>query len=90
MENLGNIFTQLLPLIVLVAIFYFLMIRPQQTHAKRHKEMIASLDKGDRVVTSGGFIVEIVKREEEFFMVRLNDTTLVKLSKDYIAKKIER
>lgn len=90
MENLGNILTQLLPLIVLVAIFYFLIIRPQQTQAKRHKEMIASLDKGDRVVTSGGFIVEVVKREEEFFMVRLNDDTLVKLSKDYVAKKIER
>ncbi|MBX7491334.1 preprotein translocase subunit YajC [Helicobacter turcicus] len=88
MENAGNIFTQLLPLIVLIAIFYFLIIRPQQTQAKRHREMIASLDKGDKIVTSGGFIVEIVKREEEFFMVRLNDDTLVKLSKDYVAKKI--
>ncbi|WP_299547388.1 preprotein translocase subunit YajC [uncultured Helicobacter sp.] len=90
MENAGNIFTQLLPLIVLIAIFYFLIIRPQQTQAKRHREMIASLDKGDKVVTSGGFIVEIVKREEGFFMVRLNDDTLVKLSKDYVAKKIEQ
>lgn len=90
MENAGNIFTQLLPLIVLIAIFYFLIIRPQQTQAKRHREMIANLDKGDRVVTSGGFIVEIVKKEEEFFMVRLNDDTLVKLSKDYVAKKIEQ
>ncbi|EEO26741.1 preprotein translocase subunit YajC [Helicobacter winghamensis] len=90
MENAGNIFTQLLPLIVLIAIFYFLIIRPQQTQAKRHREMIANLDKGDKVVTSGGFIVEIVKKEEEFFMVRLNDDTLVKLSKDYVAKKIEQ
>ncbi|WP_279128732.1 preprotein translocase subunit YajC [Helicobacter winghamensis] len=90
MENAGNIFTQLLPLIVLIAIFYFLIIRPQQTQAKRHREMIANLDKGDRVVTSGGFIVEIVKKEEEFFMVRLNDDTLVKLSKDYVVKKIEQ
>lgn len=90
MENAGNIFTQLLPLIVLIAIFYFLIIRPQQTQAKRHREMIANLDKGDKVVTSGGFIVEIVKKEEEFFMVRLNDDALVKLSKDYVAKKIEQ
>ncbi|TLD85249.1 preprotein translocase subunit YajC [Helicobacter sp. MIT 11-5569] len=90
MENAGNILTQLLPLIVLIAIFYFLIIRPQQTQAKRHREMIASLDKGDKIVTSGGFIVEVVKKEEEFFMVRLNDDTLVKLSKDYVAKKIEQ
>ena len=90
MENAGNVLTQLLPLIVLVAIFYFLIIRPQQKKARKHKEMIANLDKGDKVVTSGGFIVEVVKKEEEFFMVRLNDDTIVKLAKDYVAKKIEQ
>ena len=89
MENAGNIFTQLLPLIVLITIFYFLIIRPQQKQAKNHREMIASLDKGDKIVTSGGFIVEVVKREEDYFMVRLNDDTIVKLAKDYVAKKAE-
>ena len=89
MENAGNIFTQLLPLIVLIAIFYFLIIRPQQKQAKNHREMIASLDKGDKIVTSGGFIVEVVKREEDYFMVRLNDATIVQLAKDYVAKKAE-
>ena len=90
MENAGNVLPQLLPLIVLVAIFYFLIIRPQQTQARKHKEMIANLDKGDKIVTSGGFIVEVVKKEEEFFMVRLNDDTIVKLAKDYVAKKVEQ
>ena len=90
MENAGNVLTQLLPLIVLVAIFYFLIIRAQQTQARKHKEMIANLDKGDKIVTSGGFIVEVVKKEEEFFMVRLNDDTIVKLAKDYVAKKVEQ
>ena len=89
MENAGNIFTQLLPLIVLIAIFYFLIIRPQQKQAKNHREMIASLDKGDNIVTRGGFFVEVVKREEDYFMVRLNDDTIVKLAKDYVAKKAE-
>ena len=90
MENAGNVLTQLLPLIVLVAIFYFLIIRPQQTQARKHKEMLANVDKGDKIVTSGGFIVEVVKKEEEFFMVRLNDDTIVKLAKDYVAKKVEQ
>ncbi|MDE5926555.1 MAG: preprotein translocase subunit YajC [Helicobacter sp.] len=90
MENIGNTLAQLLPLIVLIAIFYLLIIRPQQTQAKKHREMVAALDKGDKIVTSGGFIVEIVKREEEFFMVRLNDDTIVKLAKDYVAKKLEQ
>ena len=61
MENAGNIFTQLLPLVVLIAIFYFLIIRPQQKQAKNHREMIASLSKGDKIVTTGGFIAEVVK-----------------------------
>ena len=90
MENAENIFMQLLPLIVLIAIFYFLIIRPQQKQAKNHKEMITALDKGDKVITSGGFIVEVVKREEDHFMVRLNDDTIVKLAKDYVAKKFEQ
>lgn len=89
MENIGNTLAQLLPLIVLIAIFYLLIIRPQQTQAKKHREMVAALDKGDKIITSGGFIVEIVKREE-FFMVRLNDDTIVKLAKDYVAKKFEQ
>lgn len=90
MENIGNTLSQLLPLIVLIAIFYLLIIRPQQTQAKKHREMVAALDKGDKIVTSGGFIVEIVKKEEEFFMVRLNDDTIVKLAKDYVARKFEQ
>ncbi|CAM2846012.1 preprotein translocase subunit YajC [Helicobacter burdigaliensis] len=90
MENIGNTLTQLLPLVVLIAIFYFLIIRPQQKQAKNHRDMIASLDKGDKVVTSGGFIVEVVKKEEDYFMVRLNDDTIVKLAKDYVAKKVEK
>ncbi len=90
MENIGNTLAQLLPLIVLIAIFYLLIIRPQQTQAKKHREMVAALDKGDKIITSGGFIVEIVKREEEFFMVRLDDDTIVKLAKDYVAKKFEQ
>ena len=89
MENAGNIFTQLLPLVVLIAIFYFLIIRPQQKQAKNHREMIASLSKGDKIVTTGGFIAEVVKREEEDFMVRVNEETIVKLAKDYVAKKAE-
>ena len=51
--------------------------------------MIASLNKGDKIVTTGGFIAEVVKREEDYFMVRLNEDTIVKLAKDYVAKKAE-
>ena len=89
MESQGNFLASMLPLLVLFGIFYFLIIRPQQKQAKQHKEMIESLKKGDKIVTTGGLIVEIVKPEEDFIKVKLNDDTIAKLSKEYVAKKIE-
>ncbi|WP_201351789.1 preprotein translocase subunit YajC [Hydrogenimonas urashimensis] len=85
----GGILASLFPLLILFAIFYFLVIRPQQKQAKQHKEMIASLKKGDRIVTSGGLIAEVVKPEEDFIKVKLNDETIVKLVPDYVARKFE-
>jgi preprotein translocase subunit YajC len=85
MEMLG----QLLPFIFLIAIMYFIIIRPQQQQAKRHKEMLESLEKGDKVVTNGGFIVEIKKVEEKFFSVKMNDEVVARLDKDAVARKFE-
>jgi preprotein translocase subunit YajC len=79
----------LLPLIVLFGIFYFLVIRPQQKQAKAHKEMLAAIKKGDKIITNGGLICEVVKPEEDFIKVKLNDDTVVKISRDYIAKKVD-
>ncbi len=86
----ADIFQSLLPLIVLFAIFYFLVIRPQQKQAKTHKDMLGALKKGDKVITNGGLIGEVVKPEEDFIKVKLNDDTVVKVSREYIAKKIEK
>jgi len=85
----SNILASLFPLLVLFAIFYFLVIRPQQKQAKQHKEMVASLKKGDKIVTTGGLIAEVVKPEEDFIKVKLNDDTIVKIVPDYVARKIE-
>lgn len=79
----------LLPLIVLFGIFYLLIIRPQQKQQKDHRDMIASLQKGDKIVTSGGLIVEIAKVEEKFLSVKLNDDTLARVSREFVAKKYD-
>jgi len=89
MQGQENIFASLLPLIVLFGIFYFLIIRPQQKQAKAHKEMLEALTKGDKIVTNGGLMCEVVKAEEEFIKVKLNDETIVKVARDFIAKKQE-
>jgi len=54
-------FAQFIPLILIFVIFYFFLIRPQQKKIKDHKLMVASLKRGDRVVTAGGIVGEIDK-----------------------------
>lgn len=89
MQGGSDILASFLPLVVLFAIFYFLVIRPQQKQAKSHKEMIANLKKGDKVITNGGLICEVIKPEEDFIKVKLNDEVVIKVSREYIAKKID-
>jgi preprotein translocase subunit YajC len=68
---------------------YFVIIRPQQNEAKAKAAMLEALKKGDKVVTNGGFIVVVQKVEEDFLSVKMNSDTIVKITKDAIAKKFE-
>ncbi len=81
--------TQLLPFVFLIAIMYFVIIRPQQQQAKKHAEMLNALTKGDKVVTNGGLIVEIKKIEETFYTVKFNNDVEGRLVKDAVARKFE-
>jgi len=56
--------TQFLPLVLIFAVFYFLLIRPQQTRQKELKSMIAGLRRGDRVVTAGGILATVARVKE--------------------------
>lgn len=84
----NSILTSLLPLVVLFAIFYFLVIRPQQKQAKAHKQMLESLQKGDKIITNGGLICEVVKPEDDFIKVKLNeDNVTAKIFKRIYSKE---
>jgi preprotein translocase subunit YajC len=85
----ANFITSFLPLIILFAIFYFLVIRPQQQQVKKHREMIENLQKGDKLVTNGGLIGEVVKVEEGFFKISLGDKIEVRLDKESVLRKVE-
>ena len=85
----GSAIGSFLPLIILFAIFYFLIIRPQQKAQKTHKAMLEALTKGDKIITTGGLIAVIVKTEEDFIKIKLNDDTIVKLDRDSVTKKVE-
>ena len=58
-------FAQFVPLILIFAIMYFLLIRPQQKKMKEHQAMVAALRRGDQVVTQGGVIGKVVKVKDD-------------------------
>lgn len=68
---------------------YFLIIRPQQKQAKDHKAMVDALAKGDKIVTSGGIKCSVVKTNEDFITVKLNDEVMVELDKQFVARKLD-
>ena len=58
---MGEMFVQLMPLFLIFAIFYFLLIRPQQKKAKQHKEMVAAIQRGDKILSSGGMRGKVIR-----------------------------
>ena len=80
----GDALMQFMPLILMLAIFYFLLIRPQQKRAKEHKGMLQALKKGDTVITNAGFIARIIDIDEDILTVDLGTTT-VQLGRAYVA-----
>lgn len=84
-----GILTSLIPFIAIFAIFYFLFIRPQKNQQKKHKEMLEALKAGDKVVSYGGIMCEIIKVDEKFFTIRSGESVM-QLVKEYVAYKVEQ
>lgn len=84
----GNPIVAFLPLIIIFAIFYFLLIRPQQKRAKEHQNFLANLKKGDEVVTNGGLIGRIVSLTDDVVTLEIAEKVRVKVLRNQIAGSI--
>ena len=80
----GGGFTAFVPLILMFAIFYFLLIRPQQKKAKEHQAMINALKKGDRVITSGGIHGRITTVDDTTVTLEVAEKVKIKVSRGNI------
>ncbi|MBW2039618.1 MAG: preprotein translocase subunit YajC [Deltaproteobacteria bacterium] len=78
-------FAAFIPLILLFAIFYFILIRPQQKRAKEHKQLLANIRKGDKVVTTGGLYGTITNLTDSVVTLEIADKVKVKVGRNYIA-----
>jgi len=72
-------------LIALFAVFYFVLIRPQSKRQKEHKAMVASLSKGDEVVTNGGLLGKITNVGDSFVTLEVTEGTQVKVQSMAVA-----
>jgi preprotein translocase subunit YajC len=80
-----NALMQLLPLILIFVVFYFLLIRPQAKRAKEHKAMVAALAVGDEVVTSGGILGKVTEAGEQFLTVEVAEGVRVKVQRHTVS-----
>ncbi|GAB4243950.1 MAG: hypothetical protein Kow00122_00140 [Thermoleophilia bacterium] len=84
----GNIGLLALYVLGFIAIFYFMAIRPQQKQRRAHDELVASVRKGDRVVTAGGIFGTIKRTDENAVMLEVAKGVTIKLAKRAIAEVI--
>ena len=88
----GSAFASFVPLILIFAIMYFLLIRPQQKKLKEHQAMVAGLRRGDRVVTQGGIVGKVtrVKEDETEIEVEIAQGVKVNVIRSTIAQVLSK
>jgi len=75
----GGLAVFMIQIAALIAIFYFMLIRPQRRQQERHRQLLASLQRGDRVVTSGGIVGEVVHLKDDEVTVKSGESRFVVL-----------
>ena len=87
----GGVIAQFIPFILIFAIMYFLLIRPQQQKLKRHQEMVKALRRGDQIVTQGGLIGKVSKvKDEGEVEVELAQGVTVRVVRSTIAQVVNK
>ncbi len=80
----------ILPMILIFAVFYFLLIRPQQKRSKEHKAMVATISKGDEIVTNGGALGKVTAVDDNFVSVEIAAGVTIKVQRMAIAQMMPK
>jgi len=88
----GNPIAALLPFFAIIIIMYLLMILPQQRRQKEHRKMLDNLQKGDKVVTSGGVFgtVSGIKEKEKTVLLKVSENTKIEILRSSIAQVLKK
>ncbi len=88
----GNPFLSFLPLLLIIFVMYFLLLRPQAKRQKQQQEMIKNLQKGDKVLTSGGLVGTItgIKEKEGLLILKIADNVKVELARQSVTQLLNK
>lgn len=81
----GALFIFLIQIVAFIAIFYFILIRPQRQQAKKHEALLKGLKKGDEIVTTGGIVGEVLHVKENLLTIKSGESKLV-VERERVAK----
>ena len=89
-EGQGGAFGFFLPIILIFAIMYFLIFRPQAKRQKEHQKMQESLQKNDKVITAGGIYgtIEAIREKENVITLKIADNVKIRISRASVARKL--
>jgi preprotein translocase subunit YajC len=86
----GNPIMQMLPLLLIFVVFYFMLIRPQSKRAKEHRTMLAALEVGNEIATAGGVVGKVTEVGESFVSVEIASNVIVKVQRNTIAQVLPK
>jgi len=86
----GSLISGILPFILVIGIFYFMVIRPQKAEQKKHQQMIESLGKNDEVITTGGIHGTVVGVKDKVVTLRVDENVKIDVDKNCVAHVVKK
>ena len=84
-QSQANTVMNLVPLVLIFVIFYFMLIRPQKKQQQEHQKMLKGLEKNDEIVTTGGIHATVVNVKEKTIIVRIDENVKMEIEKNSVA-----
>lgn len=81
----GEIYSTIIMFALIIGIFYFMIIRPQQKRAKEREQLLSTIKKGDKIVTAGGVHAKVISVEDKTVLIEIADNVKVKLERSSVA-----
>jgi preprotein translocase subunit YajC len=88
--SVNSFISGILPFVLVIGIFYFMMIRPQRAEQKKHQQMLDALGKNDEVITSGGIHGTVISVKDKSVTIRIDENVKIEVEKNCVAQVVKK